>query len=265
VTPLRVGRIADLNMYPLYHRLEAAASPGLAFRDGRPAELNAAVLRGELDVSAMSSIEYARNSESLRLLPAASITARGAVASIQLFSRVPFGEVASVAVTPASATSVALLRILLGPEPAFEVLREPPADALTRVDGVLLIGDEALAGTITPFAAHSTDLGEAWRELTGLPMVFAVWAARADVAERRWRDLEALAAVLEDGRAEFARDAATVVAAARGRYPFPADFIAAYLRRLSYDFGDEERAGLGRFLDLAAEAGLIGQQQREAA
>lgn len=265
MTPLRVGRIADLNMYPLYHRLESAASPGLAFRDGRPAELNAAVLAGELDVSAMSSIEYARNASSLRLLPAASITARGAVASIQLFSRVPFAEVASVAVTPASATSVALLRILLGPDPTFEVLRAPPTAALERLDGVLLIGDEALAGTIDGFAPHATDLGEAWRELTGLPMVFAVWAARADVAERRWKELEMLAGVLEEARTAFAADPSPVVAAARERYPFPAEFIAEYLGRLSYELGDEERAGLARFLDLAAGAGLIGQRQREAA
>ena len=265
MTPLRVGRIADLNMFPLYHRLDSTRSPGLAFRDGHPAELNRALLAGDLDVSAMSSIEYARNATSLRLLPAASISARGAVASIQVFSRVPFTEIRRVAITPASATTVALLRILLGPEPVFEPLECAAPDALTRVDGVLLIGDEALHGILRPFAPHATDLGQAWRVATGLPMVFAVWAARADVAERRWPELQDLACVLEDGRSAFAEDPGTVVAAARRRYPFPEDFIATYLRRLSYGFGPDERAGLARFLDLAAEAGLIPAAARAAA
>lgn len=265
MNPLRVGRVADLNMYPLYHALEAAAQPGLVFQDGRPAELNRAVLAGELDVSAMSSIEYARNAESLRLLPAASISAAGAVDSIRVFSRVPFAEVRSVAVTPASATSIALLRILVGPEPVFSPLEEPPAEALAHVDGVLLIGDEALRSVLDPFAPYATDLGEEWRRATGVPMVFAVWAARADVAEDRWPRLQLLARVLEEGRRRFAADPAPIVAAACARYPFPPDFIAGYLRRLSWDLGPEQQAGLKRFLDLATENGLLDATARAAA
>ena len=98
-------------MYPLYHHLDHAGGDEFAFTDGVPTALNAAVLDGRLDVSAMSSIEFARNSETLRLLPVASISAAGAVDSIQLFSNVPFEDVRSVAVTGHSATSVALLRV----------------------------------------------------------------------------------------------------------------------------------------------------------
>ena len=105
---LRVGRISLLNMYPIYHGLERAAEPMLSFTDGVPTALNDALLRGELDVSAVSSIAYARHATELSLLPVASITADGAVDSIQVFSRVPFEDVRSVAVTPHSATSVAL-------------------------------------------------------------------------------------------------------------------------------------------------------------
>ena len=100
MTPLRVGRIVALNMYPIYHHLEQARDPGLAFTDGLPADLNAGVLDGSLEhCSAMSSIEYARNADRLSLLPVASISAAGAVDSIQVFSRVPLNEVRSVAVT----------------------------------------------------------------------------------------------------------------------------------------------------------------------
>jgi chorismate dehydratase len=255
---LRVGRIAALNMYPIYHGLERAADPTLAFTDGVPTELNEALLDGRLDVSAMSSIAYARNAGRLRLVPVASITADGAVDSIQVFSRVPFAEVRTVAVTSHSATSVALLRVLLGPgAPPFEVLDEPPDRALRRVDGVLLIGDEALAGLRSPFAPHRTDLGALWRARTGHPMVFAVWAASAAAVRERPEALADLAVLLSEARTTYLADPEPVVAAAAERFPFPADFIRPYLRRLRYEFGPAERAGLEEFLRRARACGEL--------
>ncbi|MGD9695645.1 MAG: menaquinone biosynthesis protein [Thermoleophilia bacterium] len=255
---LRVGRISALNMYPIYHGLERAADPHLVFTDGLPTTLNRALLAGDLDVSAMSSIAFARNARDLRLVPVASITAQGAVDSIQLFSRVPIERVRSVAVTPHSATSVALLRILLGPSvPPFTILDEPPERALRRHDGVLLIADEALRGLREPFAAHHADLAELWNARTGHPMVFAVWAARADSARERPEALAALAALLREARAAYLDDPEAVVAAAARRFPFPADFIRDYLRRLRYEFGDAERAGLAAFLAAARAGGEL--------
>jgi chorismate dehydratase len=257
VSGLRVGRISALNMYPIYHGLERAAEPMLSFTDGVPTALNAALLKGELDVSAVSSIAYARHASELSLMPVASITADGAVDSIQLFSRVPFEEVGAVAVTPHSATSVTLLRVLLGPGVPFEVLDEPPEAALERVDGVLLIGDEALAGLRAGLGAHRTDLGARWRQRFGKPMVFAVWAARADAARDRAEALAHLASNLRDARAAYLADPEAVVAAAAARFPFPADFIRAYFRRLRYEFGPAERGGLRTFLRLARESGEL--------
>jgi len=263
---LRVGRISALNMYPIYHGLERADDPTLAFTDGVPTTLNADLLEGRLDVSAMSSIAYARNADRLRLVPVASITAEGAVDSIQVFSRVPFDEVRTVAVTPHSATSVALLRVLLGADAApFEVLAQDPAEALEHVDGVLLIGDEALAGLRAPFAPHRTDLAAIWHARTGHPMVFAVWAASDTAARERPEALAALATLLSEARAAYEADPETVVAAAARRFPFPADFIRPYLRRLRYAFGDAERAGLDEFLRQARASGELDTVPRLAA
>lgn len=261
-----MGRIAALNMYPIYHGLERAADPTLEFTDGVPTTLNAAVLEGRLDVSAMSSIAYARNADRLALVPVASITAEGAVDSIQVFSRVPFHEVRSVAVTPHSATSVALLRILLGPSvPPFAVLDRPPERALEDVDGVLLIGDEALGGLRAPFAPHRTDLAEEWTGRTGHPMVFAVWAASAEAARDRAPALAELAGLLREARADYLADPEAVVQAAARRFPFPAEFIRPYLQRLRYEFGPAERAGLEAFLTQAAENGELDVVPRLAA
>ena len=252
---LRVGRIAALNMYPIYHHLERAARTELTFTDGNPAELNGLLLAGELDVSAVSSIEWARNAERLRLLPVASITAHGAVDSIRLFSRVPFPRVARVAVTPQSATSVALLRVLLGSKAsAFTTLEGDPAAALADHDGVLLIGDDALEAKRDQIAPYMTDLAEIWGARSGLPMVFGVWAARAEVPAA---PRELLAGELRDALSGYRHDPEAIVRAAAARFPFPADFIRGYFRRLRYGFGDAERAGLLAFCDEAHRAGLL--------
>ncbi|MEQ8833715.1 MAG: menaquinone biosynthesis protein [Miltoncostaeaceae bacterium] len=255
---LRVGRISALNMYPLFHGLERAADPELAFTDGLPTTLNEMVLDGRLDISAMSSIAYARNAERLHLLPVASVTAAGAVDSIQVFSRVPFERVRTVAVTPHSATSVALLRVLLGPEaPAFTVLDGPAEAALATHDGVLLIADEALGALGRGIAPHHTDLAAVWHRRTGLPMVFAVWAARAQTATERPAALRALADHLVRAREAYLAEPEAVVRAAAARFPFPEDFIRPYLARLTYDFGASEQAGLSEFLRQAAAAGEL--------
>ncbi len=254
---LRVGRIAALNMYPLYHHLEHVGGPQFAFTDGVPTTLNQGVMRGDLDVSAMSSIEYARNADQLQLLPVACISAAGAVDSILVFSHVPFADIRSVAITPHSATSVALLRILLGNDAEFVDLTQTPAQALTHCDAVLLIGDEALVGGQSPYAAHVTDLGALWRVRTGLPMVFAVWAARADLGSAYRSPLADLQQQLTDAQESYARDPRAVVRAAAQRFPFSEEFIAAYFRRLGYGFGAIEREGLGMFLQMAREAGQL--------
>lgn len=257
VSPLRVGRIVALNMFPVYYALEQAGLTDVAFTDGLPTTLNRAVLDGRLDMSAMSSIEYARHADDLTLMPIGSITAAGAVDSIQVFSRVPFERMGSVAVTTDSATSVALLRILVGPDVSFRPLSGSVWEELESVDGVLLIADRALAEMRSPSAPYATDLGERWKTLTGLPMVFAVWVVRHDAMDRHFDRLDAVAAIVRDASERHRLDPDAIVRAAADRFPFPEDFIRHYFTRLSYDFGAAEKASLERFFALAHEAGEL--------
>lgn len=259
MSDLRVGRISALNMFPVYHHLEKAALPGVTFTDGLPALLNAGVIDGTLDVSAMSSIAYARNAHSLRLLPVGCIACEGAVDSIRLLSPVPLHEVRRVAVTPHSASSVTLLRVLVGPDVQFRVMGsdlEAPA-ALADGEAVLLIADAALMAHRDRIAPYSLDLGELWQQRTGLPMVFAVWAAREDAAVTRPAALDALCDAIAAGTGAFAADPDGVARAATQRFPFDEAYIRGYLSRLRYAFGDAERAGLARFLDMARAAGEL--------
>src|SRR6476646_4030135 len=151
---LRLGRISYANMAPVFYELDGE---GLEQVSGVPTTLNRMLMAGEIDVAPISSIEYARHADKLRLLPRLCVSTEGAVDSIQLITRKPIEQVRSVAVTPESATSVVLTLVLL----------DQPADAR------MLIGDAALQSAFDDPTPHY-DLGRLWQERTGLPMVYAV-------------------------------------------------------------------------------------------
>jgi chorismate dehydratase len=237
---IRLGRISYVNMAPVFFRLDADVEE----RSGVPTELNRALLAGEIDLAPISSIEWARNADTLRLLPRLCVSSEGAVDSIQLVSRLPLEAVRSVAVTPESATSVVLTKVLL-PEAEHVPLGE---DA----DARLLIGDAALKSAFEDPTPHY-DLGRLWLERTGLPMVFAVWAATEPLADGLAELEEALVRSVRLARAEPER----LAHEASDRYGYPAGFLARYFEKLRYRFGPRERAGLFTFLELARDAGEL--------
>jgi chorismate dehydratase len=251
---IRLGRISYVNMAPVFHRLDADVREV----QGVPTELNRLLLGGEIDIAPISSIEYARNADRLRILPRLCVGSEGAVDSIQLVSRVPLERVSTVAVTPESATSVVLVKVLL-PEAEHVPLG---VDA----DATLLIGDAALKSAFEDPTPHY-DLGRLWLERTGLPMVFAVWAAPEPLADGLAELEEALVASVRVARAE----PETLAREASKRYGYPAGFLARYFEKLRYRFGPRERAGLMTFFELARDAGELAEVpelrfvQREAA
>jgi chorismate dehydratase len=237
---IRLGRIAYANMAPVFFRVEADYEEV----SGVPTELNRRLVAGELDTAPISSIEYARHADTLLLLPRLCVSSHGAVDSIQLVSRLPLEQVRSVAVTPESATSVVLTKVLL-PEAEHVPLGE-------EADATLLIGDAALRSAFEDPRPHH-DLGRLWLERTGLPMVFAVWA----LPEPAHPGLEALEnALVASLRAARAAPEELATEAAR-HYGYPPGFLARYFEKLRYRFGEAEREGLVRFLELACEVGEL--------
>jgi len=237
---IRLGRISYVNMAPVFFGLDAAVEEV----SGVPTELNARLVAGELDLAPISSIEYARNADRLRILPRLCVSSEGAVDSIQLVSRLPLDAVRRVAVTPESATSVVLTKVLL-PDAEHVALGD-------EADATLLIGDAALKSAFEDPTPHH-DLGRLWLERTGLPMVFAVWAAPEPVAEGLLELEEELVASVRLARAEPER----LAFEASERYGYPAGFLARYFEKLRYSFGPRERAGLLTFLELAREVGEL--------
>lgn len=237
---LRLGRISYVNMAPVFFRLESDAEQVT----GVPTELNRRLIAGELDVAPISSIEYARNADRLRLLPRLCVSSEGAVDSIQLVTRLRLEQLHTVAVTPESATSAVLTKVLF-PHAEHVPLGE-------EADAKLLIGDAALQSAFEDPTPHH-DLGRLWLERTGLPMVFAVWAAPEPVDPGVRALEEALVTSVRQARAEpeqLAREASEL-------YGYPAGFLARYFEKLRYRFGPRERAGLYTFLEMAHEAGEL--------
>jgi chorismate dehydratase len=120
----------------------------------------------------------------------------------------------------------------------------------STADAILLIGDRAMSVPHEPFD-RVVDLAEAWRELTGLPFVFALWVVRPGV------ELEELPERLAQCRAAGLAHADEL---ARTHGPgLGLDFATCYdylTRVLSYDLGEPEIAGLRRFAEMAARLGL---------
>ena len=237
---IRLGRISYVNMAPVFHRLEYEVEEVT----GVPTELNRLLLDGQLDIAPIPSIEYARNADRLRLLPRLCVSSEGAVDSIQLVARRPLEQVRTVAVTPESATSVVLTKVLL-PEASHVPLGE-------EADATLLIGDAALKSAFEDPTPHH-DLGRLWLERTGLPMVFAVWACPEPVAAGLAELEQALVDSVLTARAEPEQ----LAYEASERYGYPAGFLARYFEKLRYRFGPRERAGLLTFLELARDVGEL--------
>jgi chorismate dehydratase len=237
---LRLGRIGYVNMAPVFYRLEYDVDEIV----GVPTELNRMLLDGEVDVAPISSIAYARNAEQLRLLPRLCVSSEGAVDSIQLVTRAPLGRVRSVAVTPESATSVVLTKVLL-PHAEHVPLGEP-------AEATLLIGDDALKSAFEDPTPHY-DLGKLWLERTGLPMVFAVWAAPDHLADELAGLEYALVSSVKTARSEPEQ----LAHEASARYGYPAGFLARYFEKLRYSFGPRERAGFYTYLVMAGDVGEL--------
>lgn len=250
---LRLGRIAYTNVAPL----ETAFDAGVVRRDvelvsGVPTQLNAAMDAGDLDVSPMSAAHYLAHADRYVRVGNLGIVARGNVLSVVLASPVPPSLLggADIAVAGDSASGRALLQALLRTRYDVRARLVTVPDALgAAVAGhpTLLIGDAAIDATerLAPEAVH--DLGRAWHDWTGLPMVFALWAARREVAAARPADVAALALRYAEARAWGDAHRPDVVAAAQRLRPRPAAFYERYFTALDYTIDVPAEAGLAAF------------------
>jgi chorismate dehydratase len=260
---LRSGRIAYTNDLPIYTAFDAGAVrfPG-ALRSDVPANLNAMLLDGRLDLSPISAFAYAANPDVLALLPSLCIGSRKDVWSVVCVSRVPLAQLdgATIAVTKESASGRNLLRVLLerryGVRANF-VESDDPFGAAAAGRPALLIGDRAIDAQQTFTPAHVHDLGTHWHEWTGADMVYAVWAVRRDVLASHRAEVSRALDALIAAQSWAVANPERVLAAAQAAHPRPAGFYAAYYATLNFAFDRAARAGLERYIQELHAVGAI--------
>ena len=255
---LRLGRVRYINCEPVYYALEHGIVPAdCEIFDGTPAELNERLRVGDLDVSVISVMEAALRPERYRLLPGLAIACDGPVESVLLASDRPVEELdgVPVALSRHSLTSVYLVKLLL--EKAYHTRPHFLSDADTAgVAARLMIGDEALR--LGPRYQHGLDLGKAWHALTGLPFVFAVWAARTEVWASLPEEVRDLHQALLAAKAYSQAHPEAMVALACERTGLPPDACRRYLREsLCFDLGPRHLDGLRTFLELLVDTGAL--------
>jgi predicted solute-binding protein len=217
-----------------------------------PSECADMVASGAADIGIIPSFELLR--QKLAVVPGVGIVSRGAVRSILLVSKCPADRIRTLAADSSSRTSVALARIILAQKfgAAARILTQPPAlePMLANADAALIIGDPALRLDPRTLDGHVYDLGEEWTAMTGLPMVFAVWAGRPEVI-----DPEVIAAFQESCRFGRLRLEEIVSTESAGR-GFAPELVRAYLgRHIGTEVGEAEQRGMELFLQLARAAG----------
>lgn len=227
----RLGSVPYLNARPLVWAFESGALEGAAVRYEVPSRLPALLDSGECDAILVSSVEAFRR-PGARCAAGVGIASEGPVHSVRLFSQTDFSKIKSIALDESSMTSSLLAQVVLAE--SFNVRpecgQEPPSlpAMLARHDACVLIGDPCLEADDAGLLA--LDLGEAWRELTGLPFVWALWVGEEGLSTALAGQL---ARAAELGRGETGR------LAPPGR--------AEYLEGFDYLLGDRALAGLEEF------------------
>ena len=251
---IRVGAVSYLNTRPLVYQFEQFA-PQAELSFAVPSRLADDLSAGRLDIALIPSVEYFRDPAYV-MVSDACIACRGPVLSVKLFSRVPIGEIGTLALDEGSRTSAVLVQILLakrfGVRPRIEPLPVDHGLNDTQADAVLLIGDRAIYSPPGRFA-EVWDLGDEWCQWTQLPFVFAMWVARAG------NDLGQIEVALEQARNAGVADLEKIAAVEAPMLGLTRPECLSYLRdRLHFQMGPREREGLALYRRLAEELKLIG-------
>ncbi len=262
---LSVGHITYANCAPFFHYLDSSGFSGRIV-PGVPSHLNRLLAEGEIDISPSSSFEYARGWRQYLLLPGQSISSRGPVQSVLLFSSRPLEELAGekIALTGESATSVNLLYVLLREflqteDVDFHVPQSSSLEGIIAGGGTgLLIGDRALKAALNPSASRYVfDLGELWYRFTGLPFVFALWILRRESALDKPDEIHSLREQLTASRRKAFASLEELAGRSPERFWIDEKKLVDYWRCMDYDLKDEHLKGLELFFRLLVKYGRL--------
>jgi predicted solute-binding protein len=248
----RIGVVGYVNSIPLAVGIEDEL-PAADLVTGTPARIAEALHTGRLDVGL---VPVAALEPSWPRVAGLGIASRGSVRSVLLLSRVPPERVTRLVLDPASRTSNLLARLWLRERFGRDVVSVPgsarPAERLEAGEATVVIGEDALyLSDPAPGGPQRIDLGQAWTALTGLPMVYAVWAGPG-AGERAVGD--ALRRVYERNASRLEDLAIRAAGGDEARRRLLVEYLS---RHIVYRLGPAEEAGLERFLHASRSAGLL--------
>lgn len=260
----QVGHINFLNCLPLsYSFLKQQSDDLFTVTRGVPSELNYKITHDELDISPVSAIVYARNSEKLMLLPNLSISIEGAIRSLIIESKRPIEELdgAHIGLTAKSENTHCALKIILekgyGIKPRYTVDTIHPNE-VGDYDATLLIGDDAL------YTYHHKqkgyyyyDVGSEWRKMTGLPLVCAVWTVREEFAKENPVITAKIANRLAKGFEFGLRHKEAAIATMNDGEVYSDAELSEYLELLNWGFSPRHQQALEYMYQMAYELDLI--------
>lgn len=261
-----MGHIEFLNCLPIYWGLmRSGALADVELTKAPPDVLNDMLVAGRLDIAPISLVEYLRHADDLLVLPDIAVACDGPVLSVNIVHTRPLSELdgCRVALGSTSRTGVLLSRMLLaeryGVRAEFHRAAPELPAMLADADAAVVIGDVALRAMYegNHDGTTVTDLGAEWRDWTGLPMVFAVWAARRDYAA-------AHPGLVKDAHEAFVRskelamtELDTLVDSAVRWEPFDKATLTRYYQALQFDLGERKVAGVREFARRAAALGEV--------
>jgi chorismate dehydratase len=253
----RVGHIQFLNCLPLYWGLARTGTLlDLELTKDTPDKLNDQLVRGDLDIAPISLIEFLRNADELVAFPDLAVGCDGPVMSCVIVSQVPLDQLdhARVALGSTSRTSVRLAQLLLAEQyhvtPDYFTCPPDLGVMMQEADAAVLIGDAALRASLHDaprLGLQVHDLGQMWKDWTGLPFVFAVWAARKDYLASEPESVRKVHEAFLASRDVSLAEVAKVAKQAARWEAFDAELFERYFTTLDFRFGPEQLAGVREF------------------
>ena len=242
---LKLGVIPGLNVLSVYYGILEKRIPITAsLIHGKVTELNRKLNQGQLDISVVSSFEYAKNPKLYYVLPELSISCQGPVRSIYLFLNKPVEKIDndSINLTAYSLTSIHLIQYLLKDSKVQFTNENDPNKA-----GELLIADEAIRAFYQKRYPYVYDLGYLWFQKMGLPFVFALWVARRDSFYKSPEEILGIHKSLFDSKV-YSRDKSAQIALKYNCGLFPSTKLCtSYLCDLRHDLSESYQNGFIRF------------------
>ncbi len=264
---VRVGRISYINVAPVYYGLDRNIKPDwLELVTAPPADLNMQLLEGSIDISPVSSAAYAKNHKDWLIMPDLSISSDGIVMSVLLVSHSPINRLDGkrVLLSEESASAASLVRYLLGSmgsTPQFLSSRIcKTSDVDNTAEAALVIGDAALTEDWSGSFEYVYDLGELWKEVTGIPFVFAVWAVRKEFADKYPERLAEILALFDESKKQGKVNFPDIINSASQKTGLTVNLCEQYFDCLDCDLGEMNIKGLETFFDGLYKCSLISER-----